>query len=157
MRQAASAERGVFLSTVPPSARERVLAPAIAAISLVLFVILVPFAKIKLGEAWAFIPVYETALLVTDLITAVLLFVQYVILGSTGLLLIAAGYLFAALMTVPHALSFPRLFAPGGWFGSGPQTTAWLYVIWRSGFALALIAYSLLGDRRPSRYPVLIV
>ncbi len=157
MPQLASAERGVFLSTVPPSARERVVAPLIAAISLVVFLILVPFAKVKLGEVWAFIPIYESSLLIIDLITAVLLFIQFVILGSVGLLLVAAGYLFTALMTVPHALSFPRVFAPSGWLGSGLQTTAWLYMIWRSGFALALIGYVLARKRPPSRRPGFVV
>ena len=157
MPQLASAERGVFLSTVPPSARERLVAPAIVALSLAVFLLLVPFAKVKLGEVWAFIPIYESALLVTDLITAMLLFIQFVILGSVGLLLIAAGYLFAALMTVPHTLSFPRLFATAGWLGSGPQTTAWLYMIWRAGFALAVIAYVPMRGRGPSRRPGIVV
>ena len=57
------------------------------------------------------------------------------------------GYLFTALMAVPHALSFPRLFAPDGLIGAGPQTTAWLYMIWHAGFPLAVIGYALLRDR----------
>jgi signal transduction histidine kinase len=63
------------------------------------------------------------------------------------LLILAAGYLFTSLMTVPHALSFPRLFAPDGLMGAGPQTTAWLYMIWHSGFPLAVIVFALYPEQ----------
>jgi signal transduction histidine kinase len=146
MRRAGMEERHVFLSTVPPSSRDRWAAMLFTAIMCVSFLAAAPFAKVKLGEAWAFIPVYQSALLVIDLITAIILFTQSVILGSAALLVIAGGYLFTALMTVPHTLSFPRLLAPEGLIGAGPQTTAWLYIIWRSGFPIALIAYAQLRD-----------
>ena len=32
--------------------------------------------------------------------------------------------------------------------GSGPQTTAWLYMFWHAGFPLAVIAYARLKDER---------
>src|SRR5690348_5592270 len=153
MPRPATAERHVFLSTVPPSAGQRRTAVLFAAIASAVFLALAPFAKVKLGEAWAFIPIYQSALLVNDLITAVMLFAQFVILGSAALLVLAGGYLFAALMAVPHTLSFPRLFAPDGLIGAGPQTTAWLYIIWRSGFAIAVIAYAVLRERAPVRRP----
>ena len=111
-----------------------------------LFLLAAPFAQVKLAEVWAFIPSYQSALLVIDLITAVLLFAQFAILGAQALLVLAGGYLFTALMAVPHALSFPRLFAPEGLIGAGPQTTAWLYMIWHAGFPLAVIGYALLRD-----------
>src|SRR6516164_2149434 len=101
MLREATAQQGVFLSTVPPSSRERRFARVIAVVSFALFVLLAPFASIKLAEVWAFVPVYQSALLVTDLITAILLFSQFVILDGLALLVLAAGYLFAALMTVP--------------------------------------------------------
>jgi two-component system, sensor histidine kinase and response regulator len=155
MLRDATAQRGVFLSTVPPSSRERRFARIIVVVSFALFALLAPFAKVRLAEVWAFVPVYQSALLVTDLITAILLFSQFVILDALALLILAAGYLFAALMTVPHTLSFPRLFAPEGLIGAGAQTTAWLYIIWRSGLPVAAIAYALLrrstGVRRRGR------
>ena len=60
-------------------------------------------------------------------------------------------------MAVPHALSFPRLFAPDGLIGAGPQTTAWLYMIWHAGFPLAVIGYALLRDSRRDAAPGLAV
>ena len=50
-------------------------------------------------------------------------------------------------MAVAHALTFPDLFAPGGLFDAGPDSTAWLYVFWHGGFPLAVIAYALGKDR----------
>ena len=138
----APAERTVFLSTLPASRAERRRAWIVALAAIVLFLLAAPFARVKLAEVWAFIPSYQSALLVNDLVTMVLLFAQVIILRSPALLILAAGYEFSALMAVPHALSFPRLFAPDGLIGAGPQTTAWLYMIWHAGFPLAVIGYA---------------
>ena len=123
----------------------------------VLFLLAAPFARMKLAEVWAFIPSYQSALLVNDLITAILLFAQFAILGAPALLVLAGGYLFTALMSVPHALSFPRLFGPDGLIGAGPQTTAWLYMMWHAGFPLAVIAYAYLCNSERVRRPGLAV
>jgi hypothetical protein len=80
----------------------------------------VPLIKVP-----AFIPAYESALVFGDLITALLFLGQFSQLRSPSLLALAAGYLFDALMIIPHALSFPDLFAPMGLLGGNSQTTAW--------------------------------
>src|SRR5262249_5873569 len=84
-----------------------------------------------------------SALVVNDLVTAVLLFGQFSILRSRSLLILANAYLFTALMVVAHTLSFPGLFPPGTLPGAGPQTTAWIYMFWHAGFPLLVIAYAL--------------
>jgi signal transduction histidine kinase/CheY-like chemotaxis protein len=48
---------------------------------------------------------------------------------------------------VAHGLSFPGLFSPSGLLGSGPQSTAWIYMFWHGGFPLFVIAYALLRGR----------
>ena len=155
MGREATAEQSVFLSTLPASARERRAALLVALVSFGIFLLAAPFAQVKLPEVWAFIPSYQSALLVTDLITSVLLFAQFALLRSQALLVLAGGYLFTAFMAVPHALSFPRLFAPEGLIGAGPQTTAWLYMIWHAGFPLAVIGYALLRDSPRARRPAI--
>lgn len=90
-------ERSVFLSVLPASTQDRRFARLVVLVSLGFFLLAVPFAKVKLDEVWAFIPSYQSALLVNDLITAVLLFAQLAILRSPSLLVLAAGYLFSAL------------------------------------------------------------
>jgi hypothetical protein len=114
---------GIFLSTMPVGPGQRRLALAVVAVATVLFLASAPFAKIQLERVDAFIPVYETALITFDLITAVLLFGQFAFLRSRAILVLASGYLFTSTMTLAHALSFPGLFSPQGLLGAGPQTT----------------------------------
>lgn len=66
------------------------------------------------------------------------------------MLVLAAGYLYAAVMTVPHVLAFPGVFTPTGLMGGGPQASAWLFVFWRIGYELSLIAYIVMSSRKPA-------
>ncbi|MGA0610749.1 response regulator [Caldimonas sp. KR1-144] len=137
------------LADWPAGPGERRLALAVALASTVIFLACAPFAQRQLAPVWAFIPIYESALVITDLITAVMLLGQCLIGGSAALLALACGYLFTAAATTTHALSFPGLFAPAGLIGAGPQSTAWIYMFWHGGFPLFVIAYALLrGGRR---------
>ena len=135
------------LSQQPATRRETQLAWAVLGASALVFLACIPFAKVQLGQVWAFIPIYESALIVNDLITAVLLFGQFSYLRTRALLVLACGYVFTALITVAHALTFPGLFAPGGLIGAGAQSTAWIYMFWHAGFPFAVIAYAWLKNR----------
>ncbi len=135
-----------FPSTALPTRKEWRVALAVVLVSVAIFAVAVPFAGEKLPEYGAFIPIYQSALTLNELITAALLFAQFSILRSRALLVLACGYLFTAGMVVAHALSFPGLFAPGGLMGSGPQTTAWLFMFWHAGFPIAVIAYARMKD-----------
>jgi signal transduction histidine kinase/CheY-like chemotaxis protein len=136
-------QQRVFLSTLPARPFERRVALLVAVMSLALFIAAAPFAKIQLPRVDAFIPIYQSALTITDLITAVLLIGQFTILRSRAMLLLASGYLFTGLMVVAHMLSFPGLFTESGLLGAGPQTTAWLYMFWHGGFPLLTAIYAL--------------
>lgn len=142
-------ERGVFLSTEFVSRREVHFALAAVLVSVVIFLAAAPFAKTPLAQVPAFIPIYESALVICDLITAILLFGQFTFLRSRALFVLASGYLFGASITIVHALTFPGLFAPTGLLGAGPHSTAWIYTFWHGGFPLAVIAYALLRDDVP--------
>jgi signal transduction histidine kinase len=85
------------------------------------------------------------------LITAVLLFAQFSLLRSPALLVIAIGYLFTALVVIPWMLAFPGVFASSGLLGAGLQSTAWLYILWHTGFPMCVIACALLKDADPSK------
>jgi len=147
MAQELTGERPVFLSTLPAERRERRIALKLVAVSAMIFAAVAPFAKVQLSPVWAFIPAYESALAVTDLMTAVLLFGQFGFLRSQALLVLAGGYLFTTFITLAHALTFPGLFSPEGLLGAGPQTTAWLYMAWHGVFPLCVIAYAWLNGR----------
>ncbi|MBV8508874.1 MAG: GGDEF domain-containing protein [Xanthobacteraceae bacterium] len=147
-----SPDDGVFLSTMPATRSQRRLALAVVLIATILFLVSAPFAKVQLQRIDGFIPAYETAIILFDLITAILLFGQFAFSRSRALLVLASGYLFTSTMTLAHALSFPGLFAPQGLLGAGPQTTVWLYIFWHVGFALFVIAFALLKDEARSSY-----
>src|SRR3954452_21253813 len=140
-------ERNIFLSTMPATRRDRMPALAVVGVSAVLFACAVPFATVPLAPIPAFVASYQSALAINDLITAVLLFSQFSFLRSRALLLLASGYLFTAAIAIVHALTFPGLFTPAGLLNAGPQTTAWLYMVWHGGFPLLVLGYALLKDR----------
>jgi len=136
-----------FLLDQPAGRRERRHALIVAIASVAAFAALLPFAKLKLAPVPAFIPIYESALVLTDLITAVLLFGQYRILRSQALIVLGCGYLFTAVLASAHALSFPGLFSATGLLGASTQTTAWLYMVWHGGFPLFVLGYAALKTR----------
>jgi diguanylate cyclase (GGDEF)-like protein len=141
-------EPPTFPSAISPERSERRFALAVVLVSTVIFIVLVPLAKVPLASSSAFIPIYQSALVINDLITAVFLFAQFNnIVRSRALLLLACGYLFTAVMAAIHMLTFPGLFSPNGLLGAGPQTTAWLYMFWHGGFPLMVIAYALHHDQ----------
>lgn len=145
---------GLLLS-LSPGRRTYLTAQAVALLSLVVFISALPFAKVQLAQLPSFIPTYESALILNDLITAVLLFGQFAITRSRAMLALASGYLFTATTAVGHLLSFPGLFAHGGLLGAGPQSTAWIYMFWHAGFPLFVMLYAVLKvreDREPDRY-----
>jgi len=136
-------DRGIFLSILPATAGERRLALAVVGVSLLIFLGLVPYASAPLAHIDAFIPAYESAVVINDLITTVLLFGQFTITGKRGLKFLACGYLFTSLIALGHMFSFPGLFAPGGLLSGGAQTTVWLYMFWHAGLPMMVLCYAL--------------
>lgn len=139
-------DRNIFLSTLPATARDRKIAFGVVAASAIFFAAALPFSRVQLPHVPAFVASYQSALAINDVITAILLLSQFSLLRTRALLLLASGYLFTAMAAMIHALSFPNLFAAGGLLHGGPQTTAWLYMIWHGGFPLFVLGYALLKD-----------
>lgn len=135
--------RRALLAATPANDTDRRLALAAIAVSLIAFVFLAPFAKVPLPKLLAFIPAYQFALVVNDVITAALLYREFEVLRTRRIMLVACAYLFSAVMAVVHAVSFPGLFGAGGLLGGGAQTTAWLYMLWHAGFPALIMAYAL--------------
>lgn len=138
---------GVWLASLPPTPEQRRLSLVVAAVLLAAFAISVPFAATQLRRVDAFIPALDATIFVTNLITSLLLFAQFSIYRSRALLALASGYLFTALIVVPHALTFPGVFSETGLLGAGPQSTVWLYFFWHLGFPASLTVYVLLKNR----------
>jgi hypothetical protein len=139
-------EYQVLLATLPPSRGQIRLALGVVIVLLIVFGITLPFTTIQLPRADAFIPAIALGIVINDLITSALLFAQFSVVRRPGLLVLASGYLFTALIVIPYTLTFPGAFAQTGLLGAGLQSTVWLYIFWHVGAPLAVIAYVQLKD-----------
>jgi diguanylate cyclase (GGDEF)-like protein len=135
-------ERWAFVSSEPAGRREIRFAMAAAILSVLVFAAIAPFAKTPLPQYPVFIPIYVTALVLSDLITAALLFGQFSVLRSVPVLVLAAGYLFTACITLAYSLVFPGMFSATGLLGSGPQSSSVMYMVWHAGFPLVVMVYA---------------
>jgi signal transduction histidine kinase len=133
----------LWLVDQPATPQQSRSAAIVAAVTFLAFCISAPFAGMPLAELNAFFPALDAIVFVTDTVTAVLLFGQFRISGLRALLILASGYLFTALIVIPHALTFRGAFSPGGLLGAGIQTGSWLFIFWHVGFAIALLVYAL--------------
>ena len=133
--------RKFILSSLPPSkAQKRLALVVLLGILAVVFVVTGPLSQLRTSPVPAFLPIYVTTMIAADSITAILLFTQFAILRSRAILAIAIGYAFSALVLIPYLLTFPGLFRPAGVI-DGPLSTAWFFVLWRTGFPCSLIGY----------------
>lgn len=113
-------------------------------------IVMGPLSDVRLARVPAFLPMYLMAMFLTDSFTATLLFAQFAISRTLANLMIASGYLFAAMTVIPYSLTFPGVFAPAGVIG-GLQSTAWLFDLWHAGFPMFVIGYALLKDAAPGK------
>ena len=143
---AIDADNYFILTMALPSRAEKVLVLGIVpGILVIAFCIAKPFAMVPLHPIEGFISFYATSMFLNGLITAILLFAQFSLLRTRSLLLIANGYLFLALITIPYALAFPGVSGPGSLLGS-LQSSAWLYIFRHCGFAMFVSAFALSKD-----------
>ena len=76
-----------------------------------------------------YLPAIESIVFVNDFITAILLFSHYSITPSRAVLALASGYLYTALIVIPHILTFPGSFTPTGlWRGSADERMVVLFL-----------------------------
>jgi signal transduction histidine kinase len=129
-------------SLLPATATQRRVALAVCILLLAVFLATLPFARIRWVSFPGFVLIQKTLMLVSDLITAALLFGQYSIGRTRVLNILAGGYLFSALIVVPHALAFPQVLSETGLLGAGPQSAAWLYIVGHVVLPVTIIAFA---------------
>ena len=140
------------LFDTPPGSREIRLSLATVGLLVAALVLIIPFSEIRAREINAFVPTSDTIMFLSDLIIATLLYAQATVFRSSALNVLASVHVFNALLIVAHALSFPGAFTPGGLLG-GVNTTAWLFVIRRAAFPIAIILYVVLKSRHSKTSP----
>ena len=148
----------LIIANMPVTGQQKAIAVGVAVLLLVAAAVIAPFASIQLGRVDAFIPVLQTALSLADFITATLLFAQYSIQPQRALLALASGYMFSGSFAFLQTLAFPGGYAPAGLIGDGPNSPAWIYVLWHTTFPAAILVYALskdaMGAARPGRAAV---
>jgi signal transduction histidine kinase len=142
----------IFLGTAPASAADGRRALVAVLLLLAAFAATAPWAGRQLPAVPAFAPIYNAAVIILDLLTALLLYAQFRQLQQLPFLVLACGYLFTPILMAAHALSFPNAFGPGTLIGGG-QTTAWLWMEWHGVFPLFVVAYAVLAKRERRAAP----
>jgi signal transduction histidine kinase len=137
-------EQPFLLADLSPSQGQIRFAITLVVTLLVAFGVTAPFLNTPLQRVDGFIPALEGICVVSDLVTAALLYAQFSISRRWALLALASGFLFTALIIIPHALALPGAFAPTGLLGAKLQSAAWLYDFWKVGLPLAIVFYVLL-------------
>jgi PAS domain-containing protein len=112
--------------------------------------IVLPFGGVQHPKIDAWVSITDTFIFIADLITWFLLISQFNIVRSRALLVLASGYLFTAVMNIPHLLTFPGLFVQTGLLRASIQTSAWLGVFALFGYPLAVLFYAVLKTKSES-------
>ena len=131
------------LFDTPPSPKQTQFSMVIFAILAAVLIFTLAVRDVRLLQIDAFIPMIDATTFIVDLVIATLLYVQATVYRSRALTVLASGYVFTALILIPHALTFPGAFAPNGLLGAGVSTTAWLYMFWRAALPVVVILYVL--------------
>jgi signal transduction histidine kinase len=137
----------ISLAYLPPTLAQRRFALFVVVLQFVACAVVAPI-PVQLPRIDSFVPVILGIVFVAYLITAVMLFGQSAIIASRAVLVLANGYLFSALIVIPHALTFPGAFTPEGLLGAGVQSSGWLNVFWHFGFLVAVAGYACWKDRK---------
>jgi signal transduction histidine kinase len=141
-----SDEAVISLASLPATTQQRRTVFIAGLVLFAVFAALVPFANTPLPEFNAFVPSVAAAMFISELITSLLLYAQYSIAPSRSFLVLASGYLFAALLVIPYSLTVPGAYTPTGLLGAGGQSAAWLFFASHFVFPGALFCYARLKD-----------
>ncbi len=111
---------------------------------------LMPWATKPGPELTGLIPFFVAGVLVAELATSFLLFSSFTERRTWSLLLLGCGYLYSALMTIPHILTFPGAVLAGRSVIGTAQSTAWIFIVWILGYAFSTALAVVLEARYPA-------
>jgi diguanylate cyclase (GGDEF)-like protein len=141
----------ITLLDMPPSRKQIRIAQWVVMLIVVMVVALAPGAAAPRPEIPAFLPAYGTAVVIVELITAYLLYGQFIQHRQLSGAFLFGAYLYSGLIVIPHLLVFPKVFSATGLFGASPQSAVWLWVFWHTGFPLWIAAYAVLDRMQGAR------
>lgn len=122
-------------------------AVAFAAVIVLMTAVVLFFGPVQLPAFPQFTIFHTGFVFLVDAITAFLLFGQFVYRRLPCYLLLAAAFLFNALVMIPFLLSFPEALAGQGQVLGGSQSSIWVWHFWHALFP-AIVALALVVDER---------
>ena len=125
----------------PATTSQRIKAVLICGATALLTVFFAPIASVKWPLVPAFLPAYQTAIIIAYVITGYLIFAQYRMTRSLALLFLSGGCLYTGAILTAQFLSFPGLFVANVPLFGGSQTTIWLWCFWHSGPSAGILLY----------------
>ena len=111
---------------------------AIAAATVLTSVGLFALSDRELHVVLAFVPAFLAVVWLLDLLSAFLLFTQYLSGASARLLVLGCAYLWSSSVMVAQAMAAPGLITAEGLLGAAPSSVAWLWTAWHVGFPLLI-------------------
>jgi PAS domain S-box-containing protein len=135
------------IATAPASPGERIAGRWASVLAVALVAVAFPFGRIGLPPISAFVPSVLVAAVLTEVLTALLFYVQYRISRSPQLAMLTIGYGASAYITLFYILTFPNVFSPHGLFHATLQTAPWANAIDHVAFGGFIVAFALAGRR----------
>jgi diguanylate cyclase (GGDEF)-like protein len=97
-------------------------------------VALLPYARLPLPVIQPFLPMYGTTEFFVDGLTAYFLAIQFRSSREPFLGALAGAYGFVVVAATVQVLIFPGAFCPNGLLHAGPQSAAWMWLVWHIGY-----------------------
>jgi diguanylate cyclase (GGDEF)-like protein len=123
--------------------RHKLLAGLVVLIILGGLVSIAPVADRPAIPIGAFLPMFATAVFLTEGLTAYLLAVQFVLTRAPAVGILSAAYTFTAMLVAIQLLVFPGVFSSTGLLNAGSQSAVWLWVFWHGGFPAFILGMML--------------
>ncbi|WP_305823965.1 MASE4 domain-containing protein [Massilia brevitalea] len=117
----------------------------------VLTLALMPIAADKWPAIPAFLPAYQSTIIVAYTVAAYLLYGYFKQTRTHAVLYLWSGSVYTGLILLAQFLSVPGAFVPGERLLGGGQTTSWLWFYWHLGATGMLFCYALAELRAPGR------
>ena len=134
------------------SARQRRFAVVTGILLVVWGVALTPFANFPLPSVPGYMTAFGTAMIVTNMLLAALLFNRGAAERSADTVKLGSAYLFVATIFLPLMAVFPGAFVPGSIIGE-PVSPVWIWCFWHGGFAALILRYAMGIHRKAAGRP----
>jgi signal transduction histidine kinase len=132
------------LASMPATVVQKRVARIFSGTVACIVLLALPFAHKAWEPTPQFNSLYASLACFADLITAYLLFGQFLRTRQLFIALLSATYLFSSSILVFYVFTLPNLISAHDWPHVGRQTIPWLAVFWHTGFPLGIFSAMLI-------------